>query len=179
MVSLAYGGLIAYVGGTSFVVQGGYGLGPFGFSITFTTGAGSYVAGNRPAAFRPPQPLPNRRCRRRDARCRRNPASCLAGISLLPDQIAGFIGPVSVFMAGIGIMLPQGIAAAMTPFPERAGAASSLLGFLHMSMAAITLSLTTMLFGGSALVMALTLMTAGLLALAVYLATRDIEPATV
>jgi DHA1 family bicyclomycin/chloramphenicol resistance-like MFS transporter len=79
-----------------------------------------------------------------------------------------------VYMVGIGITLPQGIAAAMTPFPERAGAASSLLGFLHMSAAAVTLSLTTTLFGGSGVVMALTLMATGVAAFLTYRATRGL-----
>ena len=35
------------------------------------------------------------------------------------------------------MVLPQGIAGAMTPFPERAGAASSLFGFVQQSAAAV------------------------------------------
>ena len=41
--------------------------------------------------------------------------------------------PMAVFLAGLGMVLPQGIAGAMTPFPERAGAASSLFGFVQQT----------------------------------------------
>ena len=45
--------------------------------------------------------------------------------------------PIAVYLAGLGMVLPQGIAGAMTPFPERAGAASSLFGFVQQSAAAL------------------------------------------
>ena len=39
--------------------------------------------------------------------------------------------------AGVGLTLPPAQASAMTPFPERAGAASSLLGIFQMTFAAL------------------------------------------
>ena len=40
---------------------------------------------------------------------------------------------MAIYLAGLGMVLPQSIAGAMTPFPERAGAAPSLLGFVQQS----------------------------------------------
>lgn len=174
IVSLGYGGLIAYVGGTSFVVQTTYGLGPVGFAVSFALSAGAYVAGTVAG-------------RKLAVRIGLFPtigagtvllvvggAFLVLGILALPTVLAGFIIPVSVYMFGIGVLLPQGIAAAITPFPERAGAASSLLGFLHMSAAAASLSLTSLLFGGTAMVMAVTLIVTGLAAFLVWLVARDL-----
>ncbi len=43
----------------------------------------------------------------------------------------GIIFPMALYSAGVGMVLPQSMAGAMTPFPEKAGTASSLLGFLQ------------------------------------------------
>jgi len=45
--------------------------------------------------------------------------------------------PMALYAAGVGLVQPQTMALAMQPFPERAGAASSLLGVLQMSLAAL------------------------------------------
>jgi DHA1 family bicyclomycin/chloramphenicol resistance-like MFS transporter len=44
---------------------------------------------------------------------------------------------MAVYLAGMGMVLPQAIAGAMTPFPERAGAASSLFGFVQQTVSAV------------------------------------------
>jgi DHA1 family bicyclomycin/chloramphenicol resistance-like MFS transporter len=45
--------------------------------------------------------------------------------------------PMTVYTAGVGLTLPPSQASAMTPFPDRAGAASSLLGIMQMGFAAL------------------------------------------
>jgi DHA1 family bicyclomycin/chloramphenicol resistance-like MFS transporter len=45
---------------------------------------------------------------------------------------------LSIFLLGMGIVNPLGIAQALSPFGEKAGAASALLGFWQMMSAAIT-----------------------------------------
>jgi len=46
------------------------------------------------------------------------------------------IGPVVVFVFGMGIVMPNAMAGAMGPFPRMAGAASALMGFVQMAAAA-------------------------------------------
>jgi DHA1 family bicyclomycin/chloramphenicol resistance-like MFS transporter len=48
-----------------------------------------------------------------------------------------FLGAMSVFLLGMGIVNPLGTAQALSPFGEKAGAASALLGFWQMMGAAI------------------------------------------
>ena len=48
---------------------------------------------------------------------------------------------MSVFLLGMGIVNPLGTAQALSPFGEKAGAASALLGFWQMMGAAIGVSL--------------------------------------
>ena len=46
------------------------------------------------------------------------------------------VGPMLVFMIGVGLVLPNSIAGAIGPFARAAGAASALLGFTQMTAAA-------------------------------------------
>ena len=57
---------------------------------------------------------------------------------------------MALYLAGLGMVLPQSIAGAMTPFPERAGAASALLGFVQQSAAALCGAVVGALLGTSA-----------------------------
>jgi MFS transporter, DHA1 family, multidrug resistance protein len=54
----------------------------------------------------------------------------------LPSSM-GLVLPMAIYLAGLGMVLPHAIAGAMTPFPERAGSASSLLGFVQQGVAAL------------------------------------------
>ncbi len=60
-------------------------------------------------------------------------AFALAGVL----TITAIIGPMTVFLAGMGVVLPTGIAGAMGPFPRIAGAASALFGFVQMTVAGL------------------------------------------
>jgi len=57
---------------------------------------------------------------------------------------------MAVYLAGLGMVLPQGTAGALTPFPERAGAASSLFGFVQQTTAALAGAAVGWLLGQSA-----------------------------
>lgn len=48
-----------------------------------------------------------------------------------------FMAAVTLFLAGMGLINPIGSAITLEPFGDRAGAASALLGFLQMGLAAI------------------------------------------
>ena len=44
---------------------------------------------------------------------------------------------MAIYALGVGLTMPQAMASAMMPFPDRAGAASSLLGICQMTFAAL------------------------------------------
>ena len=50
--------------------------------------------------------------------------------------VVAIIGPMMVYLAGMGLVMPNAIAGAMGPFPQVAGTASALLGFCQMATAA-------------------------------------------
>jgi len=58
-------------------------------------------------------------------------------ISLINPTFLPFLGAMSVYLLGMGIVSPLATARALSPFGEKAGAASALLGFLQMMIAAI------------------------------------------
>jgi DHA1 family bicyclomycin/chloramphenicol resistance-like MFS transporter len=60
----------------------------------------------------------------------------LALIAVTAPTIIGLLLPLMTYMIGIGMVSPNSQAGAIGPFPAAAGAASSLLGFLQMSIAA-------------------------------------------
>jgi DHA1 family bicyclomycin/chloramphenicol resistance-like MFS transporter len=58
-------------------------------------------------------------------------------VSISYANFLPFLGAVSVFLLGMGIVNPLGTAQALSPFGEKAGAVSALLGFWQMMGAAI------------------------------------------
>jgi DHA1 family bicyclomycin/chloramphenicol resistance-like MFS transporter len=58
-------------------------------------------------------------------------------VSLFRPTFFPFLAGMSVFLLGMGIVNPLGTAQALSPFGEKAGAASALIGFWQMTNAAI------------------------------------------
>ena len=59
----------------------------------------------------------------------------LAG-SIVSASPAAIVAPVVLYGFAVGLTMPQAMAGALTPFPEIAGTASALLGFLQAAAAA-------------------------------------------
>jgi DHA1 family bicyclomycin/chloramphenicol resistance-like MFS transporter len=137
LAALAYGGLFAFISGSSFVLQGVYGLTELGFAFSFAFTVMGYIAGTV---------LAQRLVRSRGldgtiavgVMCLATGGVLMLALVLLRvPSPAAVVGPMALYTAGVGMTLPSSQAAAMTPFPERAGAASSLLGIVQMSFAAL------------------------------------------
>jgi DHA1 family bicyclomycin/chloramphenicol resistance-like MFS transporter len=73
------------------------------------------------------------------------------------------------------MVLPQSIAGAMTPFPERAGAASALLGFVQQSAAALCGVVVGALLGSSAWPLVGAVAVMGCATLGLWIATRAVR----
>src|SRR3981081_4386976 len=63
-------------------------------------------------------------------------------VSIFKPAFLPFLGAMSVFLLGMGLVNPLGTAQALSPFGEKAGAASALDGFWQMMSAAIAVWLT-------------------------------------
>jgi MFS transporter, DHA1 family, multidrug resistance protein len=58
-------------------------------------------------------------------------------VALYSPTLISYLGALSVFLLGMGIVNPLGTAQALSPFGDKAGAASALVGFWQMMTAAI------------------------------------------
>jgi DHA1 family bicyclomycin/chloramphenicol resistance-like MFS transporter len=85
----------------------------------------------------------------------------------VPSSLA-ISAPMAVYGLGVGLTMPQAMASALMPFPDRAGAASSLLGICQMTFAAILGIALGQNLGGSALPLPATIAMTGVLALIVF-----------
>ena len=165
---LTYGGLFAFISGSSFVLQGIYRLSELAFAFSFATVVVGFIGGTALAQrLVGPRGL--------DGTIRLGVASLAAGGALMlvlvgsgvPSSFA-ITGPMAVYGLGVGLTMPQSMASALMPFPDRAGAASSLLGICQMTFAAVLGILLGQNLGGSALPLPATIATTGVLALLVF-----------
>jgi DHA1 family bicyclomycin/chloramphenicol resistance-like MFS transporter len=99
----------------------------------------------------------------------------VAAVALGLHSAISLVLPMAVYLAGLGMVLPQSIAGAMTPFPERAGAASSLLGFVQQSVAALFGAIVGLLLGKTAWPLAAGVAIAGCVTLTLWIATRAVR----
>ncbi len=180
LVSLAYGGLFAFISGSSFVLMGIYGLSPIQFGFSFALGVVGFITGTIVA-----QKLVLRRgldgVIRLGVMCLAGGGALMLALTLIGTGSSLEISlPMAIYAAGVGLTMPQGQAAAMMPFPDRAGTASSFLGICQMTFAAfvgllIGRVLTGSALPGSALPMPLVITAIGMAALLLFVATRGIR----
>jgi DHA1 family bicyclomycin/chloramphenicol resistance-like MFS transporter len=170
-----YAGLFAWISGASFVLQGLFGLDAFVFGLAFAAASAGYMVGAMIAA-------------RIVGRLGLDSTigigaiiQAFGGIFMVAALASGWasaftlVAAVAIYLAGMGLVLPQSAAGALTRFPERAGAASSLVGFVQQSGAAIIGALVGVALGASAWPLALAIAIVSVLELLVWTATRGIR----
>jgi DHA1 family bicyclomycin/chloramphenicol resistance-like MFS transporter len=99
----------------------------------------------------------------------------VASVALDLSSALTLVIPVAIYVAGMGMVLPQGIAGALTPFPERAGAASALFGFIQQSCAAFVGALVGWLLGHTAWPLAGGVAIMGCATLVLWVLTRGVR----
>ncbi len=177
VLACGYAGLLTYIAGSSFVIEVHYGLAPIAFSFAFASGALAYILGTVIGRALAPRLGLDATIGVGTACLAAGGLLVAAGVGLGPDSVFAFIAPIMVFTTGIGIVLPQTLAAALTPFPDRAGAASSLLGFIQMGAAAVAMTIATVILGEGIATVPTVLSIVGIGALATFLATRRVRAA--
>ena len=176
---LTYGGLFAFISGSSFVLQKIYGLDELSFAFSFTFVVVGFMSGTFLA-----QHLVGRRGL--DGTIQLG-VMCLAvgGATMLTLVLLGvpsslsISAPMAIYGIGVGLTMPQSMASALMPFPERAGAASSLLGICQMTFAAIVGIALGRNLDASAIPLPATIAATGMLALVLFLMTsraREHQP---
>ena len=175
LATTSYAGLFAWISGASFVLQNLYGLSPLSFGVAFALGSVGYMTGATIAArlvirFGIDGIVGLGSC-----------AVAVGGLGMVAAVALGFtsavslILPVAIYLAGLGMVLPQAIAGAMTPFPERAGAASALLGFIQQCAAALCGAIVGWFLGENAWPLAAAVAAMGCATLTIWISTRALR----
>jgi DHA1 family bicyclomycin/chloramphenicol resistance-like MFS transporter len=175
LATSSYAGLFAWISGASFVLQDLYGLSAFTFGVAFALGSVGYMSGSMISARL------SHRFGLDGVLGLGGLANAVGGLAMVTvvmldlGSAVSLVLPMAIYLAGLGMVLPQSIAGAMTPFPERAGAASSLLGFVQQSVAAVFGAVVGLLLGNSAWPLATGVAVAGCVTLLLWIATRAVR----
>lgn len=130
LVTCTYGGIYTYLAGSSFVFIDLLGLSPAQYGLAMASVSACYMAGTfacRPAL---------RRWGMRGAVVHAAGITALAGITVVALAAAGvqsvwaLLVPQWLYCFGHGFHMPCGQAGTVAPFPQMAGAASALAGFV-------------------------------------------------
>src|SRR3984957_8014973 len=174
----AFVGLFAWIAGAPYVMQGVYGLTPIMFGVTYAAGAGGYMAGSYTASRFVMRLGLGRTIGFGAVVMAAGGLSMAAVVGLGFSHVGWLVGTMTIYLAGMGLALPQTQAAALTPFPDRAGTASSLLGFAQQSSAAITAVGIGQYLGQSAWPVAGTIAASGCMSLVIWVLTRNVRRAS-
>lgn len=170
--TFSFAGLIVWITSASFVLQDLYGLTPFRFGVVFALGALGYMSGSTFAARMVTRLGLNAIVGLGSGALVVGGMAMLGALAFLPSSDLALVIGAAIYIAGLGMVLSQSIAGALSPFPERAGAASSLFGFCQQSVAAGGGALIGVLMGHSAWPVAIMVAAFGCLTLVLWLVTR-------
>ncbi len=175
LASFSYAGLFAWISGASFVLQNLYGLPPLEFGVLFALGSVGFMTGSALAA-RLVGPLGlDRTIGIGAVGLATGGLMMLGAVALGLTSALSLVIPMAVYLAGMGLVLGQATAGAMAPYPRRAGAASSLLGFVQQGVSAGCGAVVGHLLGQDAWPLAGAVALMGLLSLALWALTRDVR----
>lgn len=168
----AYTGLFAWLSAAPFILQTSYGLTPLLFSILFTLGALGFLIGTMIATrivvgagilrtigigaiFMMGGGL----------------AMCVV-VAMNVGSAIILVATMAIYLVGLGLVFPQSVAGGLSCFADRAGAASSLLGFAPQFGAAIVGTLVVAAMGKTAWAVAIAILAMASLVLIFWFALR-------
>jgi MFS transporter, DHA1 family, multidrug resistance protein len=126
-LSLAVAAMFGYLSSAAFVLKDRYGLGPTQFALAFGFGAAGFIVGNLLGG-----PLAKRTSAERVVAtgCAGLIAAAvgLVAVQVTTAPLAAFLIPVLLLFVSTGMTVPNTMALAVMPHPQRAGSAAALLG---------------------------------------------------
>ena len=176
ILTVVFVGLFAWISGAPVVMQSAiYGLSPFAFGVTFAVGAAGYVLGTFVAARIVMRFGLDRLIGLGTATMACGGLLMAAVIVFALSHVLWFVGAMTLYLAGLGFALPATMAGALTPFPDRAGTASSVMGFTQQTGAAITAAVVGAYLGHSAWPVASVVAAMGCLSFFFFFFTRRVR----
>ena len=171
----AFVGLFAWISGAPFVMQGLYAMTPVAFGAAYAVGAAGYMVGAYVAARVVMRLGLDRTVGMGAVIMAAGGLAMAASVAHGLSSVAWLVGTMTIYLAGMGLVLPQTQAGALTPFADSAGTASSLLGFAQQSSAAIAAAAIGHFLGYSAWPVAGTIGVAGVVGLVLWVTTRRVR----
>ena len=166
--AFAFAGLFAFISGSSFVLIDVLGVASEDFGYYFGAIVVSFMAGALTSA-------------RLVARygldtllARSVGVLPLAGLAMAAlawggvASVAAVVAPMALYMVAVGFVLPNSLAAALAPYPHKAGRASAMFGALQMASGALAGVAVGVLHDGTPTPMAATVAAMGLCAFAAH-----------
>jgi MFS transporter, DHA1 family, multidrug resistance protein len=175
ILTVSYAGLFAWISGASVVLQEVYGLTAFGFGFTFALGAGGYMAGATAAARLVVRLGLDRTMGLGVILLAAGGIGLTAVVAAQIQNGVWLVVVMAMYLAGLGLALPQAMAGALTPFPDRAGTAASLMGVVQQTVAAAVAAIIGGYLGRSAWPVAGVVVAMGGLSFVVWAATRGLR----
>jgi DHA1 family bicyclomycin/chloramphenicol resistance-like MFS transporter len=175
--AFVYGGLFTFISVSAFVLIDVVGLTPDLYGFSFAAMVAGYMVGAL-SAGRVVQHLGVDRVMLSGGILAAGSGLVLAVLAWLAGpaiSVVEIVVPMMVYGAGVGWVLPASSAAAVGAYPDRAGAASSLLGVIQMCVAAGIGALVGHLLDGTARPMGFAIAVCGLGTLAAILSMRRAE----
>lgn len=176
IVAASYGGLFAWISGSSFVLQDLYGLSPLLFGVVFAAATLGYGVGTLLAARLVVRIGIDRTIVCGGVGLAAGGVTMVIAVAVGATSPLALVLPMALYLCGLGLAMPQAMAGALTPFPDRAGAASSVLGFSQQLVGSTAGIVAAQMLGGSALPLAAIIAVMGSLALALALVKRSMRP---
>ncbi|MDO0975464.1 multidrug effflux MFS transporter [Mycolicibacterium frederiksbergense] len=165
VAALSMAGLFGYIAAAPFVLQGDYGLNQQSFALVFAAGAIILIGATQSNV------VLLRRFAPQAIMLVALVVSVIAAIVFVVLAVtgvaglAGFLGPVLVILGGMGLVLPNAPAVALSRHHDAAGTAAALLGAAQFGLGAVTAPVVGML-GNNEFALALVMLVGSAIALA-------------
>jgi DHA1 family bicyclomycin/chloramphenicol resistance-like MFS transporter len=172
---LVFSGLFAWISASSFVLQELYHLSSFAFGVAFAIASGGFMTGSAFASRFVSRLGIGRIIGLGVAAQALGGSLMLGALALGMRSAASLVIPMAIYLIGLGLTLPQAIAGAMHPYKDRAGTASSLIGFLQQTGAALCGLLVGQLLGDTAWPMAIVIALTGFASLILWAMTHSVR----
>lgn len=169
LVAFSYSSLFALLSASPHIMQDVAGLSPFAFGVSFNIVMFGYIGGTVSGRFVVSRTSMEGAIGLGTVIAMIGGALAIATTETMGVTIWTLLPPIALAYFGIGMYYPQGIAGVLLPFPERAGAASSLMTSIIMLLAALAGIVVGHFLGDDARPLTLAVMIGTVLSFGVFL----------
>jgi DHA1 family bicyclomycin/chloramphenicol resistance-like MFS transporter len=134
--AFVYSGLMSYLSSSSFVYINMLGLPVQYFGFVFLTSVAGYMAGSALSARLTASQASEQTIRFGALLVVSATSAMWLGSKLFPHSVLALALPMVLYSTGMGLVLPNAMAVALSPFAHMAGTASALMGFIQMALSA-------------------------------------------